>query len=86
MKTLVIYNKDTKNELFNRSDVLDYEVSNYKESTDIIQSLNKTSSFIQKQMSHYISINETTSIDLTDLIEVLDSINNPLQSYLKEGE
>lgn len=35
MKTLVIYNKDTKNELFNRSDVLDYEVSNYKESTDI---------------------------------------------------
>ena len=35
MKTLVIYNKDTKDELFNRSDVLDYEVSNYKESTDI---------------------------------------------------
>lgn len=35
MKTLLIYNKDTLDEIFSRSDVLDYEVSNYKESTEI---------------------------------------------------
>ena len=35
MKKIVIFNKDTQSELFNNSNVLDYEVSNYKESTDI---------------------------------------------------
>ena len=35
MKKIVIFNKDTQSELFNNSNVLEYEVSNYKESTDI---------------------------------------------------
>ena len=55
-----------------------------KVSSDMIKSLDNISLFINKQVEKYNSINETTRVNLDDLIEMLDSIENPLKEFLKE--
>lgn len=64
------------------------EVRNIYEklSIDMNKSLDNVSIFINKQIEKYTNINETTKVSLDDLIEMLDTIENPLKEFLKEDD